>query len=132
MRDEGWDGIRLGGSSCCVYDYSAGTNSIGSNDDSDGDCNFDLTLTLEGGKTYPLELYSYDGTGPMTMYIERITSQYDINEDGVEDVNDIGFIISASAGLVDMTPIQAEKADFNNDGTVDAFDAAWLDKYWYA
>jgi hypothetical protein len=52
---------------------------------------------------------------------------YDINEDGFEDINDIGFIISASVGEVDMTAVQALKADLNSDGAVDAFDAARLD-----
>ena len=53
---------------------------------------------------------------------------YDINEDGVEDVNDIGFIISASVGEVEMTALQSAKADLNGDGAVDAFDAAVLDR----
>jgi hypothetical protein len=52
----------------------------------------------------------------------------DINEDGVEDVNDIGFIISASVGEVEMTALQSAKADLNGDGAVDAFDAAVLDR----
>ena len=56
---------------------------------------------------------------------------YDINEDGVEDINDIGFIISASVGEVDMTDVQALKADLNSDGTVDAFDAACLDRFFF-
>jgi len=56
------------------------------------------------------------------------TINYDINEDGVEDVNDIGFIISASVGEVEMTALQSAKADLNDDGAVDAFDAARLDR----
>ena len=56
------------------------------------------------------------------------TFNYDINEDGVEDVNDIGFIISASVGEVEMTALQSAKADLNDDGVVDAFDAAVLDR----
>lgn len=56
---------------------------------------------------------------------------YDINSDGVEDVNDIGFIISASAGNVEMTSAQAAKSDLNGDTVVDAFDAAWLDRLFY-
>ena len=56
----------------------------------------------------------------------------DINEDGVEDINDIAFIISASVGEVEMTASQSAKADLNGDGIVDAFDAAWLDRYFYS
>ncbi len=51
---------------------------------------------------------------------------YDVNEDGFEDINDIGYIVSASLGNVTLTAQQEEKADFDNDGIVDAFDAAEL------
>jgi hypothetical protein len=119
-----------------MIEIYCGTSTIDSDDDSGNNKNFDLTVDLTGGETYTIELYSwnnggYNNTGPMTMYIEKFYSQYDMNEDGVEDVNDIGFIISASAGLVDMTSSQEEKADLNGDGVVDAFDAAWLDRYWH-
>ncbi|MDO4846659.1 MAG: dockerin type I domain-containing protein [Clostridiaceae bacterium] len=53
---------------------------------------------------------------------------YDINEDGFEDIDDIAYIISASVGDVTLTERQAEKADFNADGVVDAFDAAELER----
>ena len=53
---------------------------------------------------------------------------YDINEDGYEDIDDIAFIISASVGAITMTASQEAKADLNNDGVVDAFDAAKLDR----
>jgi|GEM_PF-6278352 len=56
----------------------------------------------------------------------------DINEDGVEDINDIAFIISACVGEAEMTASQSAKADLNGDGIVDAFDAAWLDRYFYS
>ena len=56
---------------------------------------------------------------------------YDINDDGVEDINDIGFILSVSAGnTTDATAVQLAKADLNNDGVVDGFDAAELDRYY--
>lgn len=58
--------------------------------------------------------------------------KYDINEDDVEDVNDIAFIIASSVGEVTMTETQAAKADINSDGTVDAFDAAELDRIFYS
>ncbi len=57
---------------------------------------------------------------------------YDINEDGVEDINDIAFIISACVGEVEMTASQSAKADLNGDGAVDAFDAAELDGILFA
>ena len=57
---------------------------------------------------------------------------YDINEDGFEDINDIAFIISACVGEAEMTASQSAKADLNGDGIVDAFDAAWLDRYFYS
>ncbi len=58
--------------------------------------------------------------------------EYDINEDDVEDVNDIAFIIAASVGEVTMTETQAAKADLNGDGVTDAFDAAELDRILFA
>lgn len=57
---------------------------------------------------------------------------YDINEDDVEDINDIAFIIAASVGEVTMTETQAAKADLNGDGIADAFDAAELDRILFA
>ncbi len=56
---------------------------------------------------------------------------YDINEDGFEDINDIAFIIAASVGEIKMTATQEVKADLNGDRVVDAFDAAYLDKFLY-
>ena len=54
----------------------------------------------------------------------------DINEDGAEDDYDISFIISIDSGKeLNATASQLEKADLNNDGVVDAFDAALLDTY---
>ncbi len=66
--------------------------------------------------------------------------QYDINEDGIENINDIAFIISASVGEITLTTAQTERADLNADGVVDGFDAAELDRLmeaaglfdWYA
>nr|MCR4563629.1 dockerin type I repeat-containing protein [Clostridiales bacterium] len=57
---------------------------------------------------------------------------YDVNEDGTEDINDIGFVISASAGLVNKKDSRLLNADFNGDGVVDGFDAAWLDRMFYS
>ncbi len=58
--------------------------------------------------------------------------KYDINEDDVEDINDIAFIIAASVGEVTMTETQSAKADLNGDGIADAFDAAELDRILFA
>lgn len=58
--------------------------------------------------------------------------KYDINEDDIEDINDIAFIIAASVGEVTMTETQAAKADINGDGITDAFDAAELDRILFA
>nr|MCR4594903.1 dockerin type I repeat-containing protein [Clostridiales bacterium] len=101
---------------------------------SSGGKNFDLTVSLEAGKTYTLKfwtLYRYNigfDTDLITMYVERIYSQYDINEDGTEGIDDIAFIISASQGDISMTPAQTAKADIDGDGAVDGFDAAELDR----
>ena len=64
--------------------------------------------------------------------LSLIHLSYDINEDGYEDVNDIGFIISASAGLIDETDSRLSRADLNGDTVVDAFDAAELDRILFA
>ncbi|MBQ5995034.1 MAG: leucine-rich repeat protein [Clostridia bacterium] len=58
--------------------------------------------------------------------------EYDINEDDVEDINDIAFIIAASEGEVTMTASQSANADLNADGVIDAFDAAALDRIFYS
>lgn len=54
---------------------------------------------------------------------------YDVNEDGVEDINDVSFILSACVGEVNMTSSQASKAELTGDNAVDAFDAARLEIY---
>lgn len=58
--------------------------------------------------------------------------KYDINEDDIEDINDIAFIIAAYAGEVTMTETQVAKADLNGDGVADAFDAAELERILFA
>jgi hypothetical protein len=115
-----------------IYDVNG--NPIGKNDDHDfTNYNFDLTVSLEGGTDYiiMIDTFKHNVTAPMTMFIEKDGLQYDINSDGVEDINDIGFILSASVGNIEMNWAQALKADLNNDGAVDGFDAAWLDRYCY-
>ena len=74
-------------------------------------------------------VYDSDGvTEAMNVVISTSGLLYDINEDGVEDINDIAFIISASVGEIEMTASQSAKADLNGDNVVDGFDAAYLDR----
>ncbi len=56
----------------------------------------------------------------------------DLDFDGVIDINDIGAVISASAGNLNLTEVQEIVADYNLDGAVDGFDAAELDRYVYS
>ena len=108
-------------------------NQIGASGSGHG-YNFDTTVSLEAGTTYTLGFWPYyrynNGfdTDFMTMYVERIYSQYDINEDGTEGIDDIAYIISASQGDISMTPAQTARADIDGDGVVDGFDAAELDR----
>jgi hypothetical protein len=54
---------------------------------------------------------------------------YDINEDGVEDVDDIGFVLSVAVGSIsNATASQLAKADVNLDGAIDGFDVAAIDR----
>ena len=74
--------------------------------------------------------FVWDGVTALTQYkYYKTVGSIDINEDGVEDINDISFIISAAVGNVAMTSSQLARADLNKDTVVDAFDAAWLDRY---
>ena len=57
---------------------------------------------------------------------------YDINEDGVENFDDVAFIVAASAGETTMSATQIINADFDFDDNADGFDAAWLDRYFYS
>lgn len=59
-------------------------------------------------------------------------ANYDVNEDGYFDVNDVAFVMAASVGETEMTSSQEAKADVNVDTVVDAFDAAWLDRRFYS
>jgi hypothetical protein len=55
-----------------------------------------------------------------------------MDSDGTIDINDIGAVISASAGNLNMTEVQEIVADYNLDGVVDGFDAAEVDRYVYS
>ncbi|MBQ3889380.1 MAG: hypothetical protein II738_06515, partial [Clostridia bacterium] len=107
-----------------LYIYYNG-NPIDNNDDHDG-YNFDLTVALEGGKTYTLEIPSYDtvgvDTGMLTMWIERADLPYDINVDGVMDESDYDLVVLAALGDVTLTPVQQAKANLNGDDVIDVLD----------
>jgi len=58
-------------------------------------------------------------------------ANYDVNEDGFFDVNDVAFVMAASVGETEMTSSQEAKADVNGDTVVDGFDAAIIDRKLY-
>ncbi len=86
-----------------------------------------VSYANENGERMYIATVEFEGeTYTDTQYLD-----YDINEDGFEDINDIAFIISASVDEVTMTATQEAKADLNGDRVVDAFDAAYLDRFLY-
>jgi uncharacterized repeat protein (TIGR02543 family) len=94
----------------------------------------------DGSGTSYADGASLTPTANVHLYAQWVRD-YDINDDGVEDINDIGFILSVSVGnITDATAAELAKADLNSDGVVDAFDAAELDRLmeaaglfdWYA
>lgn len=97
------------------------------------------TPTYDGATPTKSGNYVFDAWTPALgnitadmIYTATFAMVYDINEDGVGDVGDIGFILSAAAGETAMSASQRSKADLNSDGVVDAFDAAWLDRYFFS
>ena len=92
------------------------------------------TAMANGTTVYTATATVGEGTNEQTFTATMTTgyTNYDINEDGAEDVNDIGYIVSASLGDVTLTAEQETKADLNGDGIVDAFDAAELDRILFA
>lgn len=98
------------------------------------------TTKADGSGTSYADGASVTPTANVHLYAQW-ERDYDINADGVEDINDIGFILSVSVGnITDATAAELAKADLNSDGVVDAFDAAELDRLmeaaglfdWYA
>jgi len=63
--------------------------------------------------------------------IDYIELYGDVDENGILDINDIGMILSASVANITLTNRQFDIADINKDDTVDAFDAAQLDRTIY-
>ena len=78
--------------------------------------------------------FCFKGTRGDTYWTNTSTKYYigDMNSDKVFDINDIGAILSASVGSLNMSEIQEIVADYNLDGVVDAFDAAELDRIMYS
>lgn len=54
--------------------------------------------------------------------------RYDVNGDGVININDCTLIQKYAASLAELTDEQLKKADCNNDGTVNVIDATTLQK----
>ena len=75
--------------------------------------------------------YSYFGSKA-----ESFTNTYkfefraigDADGDGIMDVNDIGAVMSASIGMLDIDENQSVVFDYNHDGVIDAFDVAAIDR----
>ena len=78
--------------------------------------------------------YCFIGTTGDTYWSNSATKHYigDMDSDGTIDNNDIGAVISASAGNLNMTEVQEIVADYNLDGAIDGFDAAEVDRYVYS
>ena len=76
-------------------------------------------------------IYCYIGSNAASFNSSKTAYLGDMDSDGTIDINDIGAVISASAGNLNMTEVQEIVADYNLDGAVDGFDAAELDRYVY-
>ena len=61
------------------------------------------------------------------VYLDVITKG-DFNTDGSVDINDVGGIMFATANELKITNKQRLSGDLNDDGVVDAFDAAAVDR----
>ena len=71
----------------------------------------------------------YKDSYAATYNTSKATFLGDMNFDGIIDIDDIGAVMSASVGLLDMTELQELVADYNIDTAVDGFDAAEVDNY---
>jgi len=78
--------------------------------------------------------FCFKGTRGDTYWTNTSTKYYigDMNLDKVFDINDIGAILSASVGSLNMTEVQEIVADYNLDGAIDGFDAAEVERYVYS
>lgn len=79
---------------------------------------------------YALVSYNRVKNGKTSLYdMSDVKKQrYDVNGDGVININDCTLIQKYSASLAELTDEQLKKADCNNDGVVNVMDATKLQK----
>ena len=79
---------------------------------------------------YALVSYNRVKNGKTSLYDMSDVKElkYDVNGDGVVNVQDCTLIQKYSADLAELTDEQLKKADCNNDGTVNVIDATTLQK----
>lgn len=79
---------------------------------------------------YALVSYSRVKNGKTSLYdmsdVKKL--RYDVNGDGVININDCTMIQKYAASLAELTDEQLKKADCNNDGIVNVIDATTLQK----
>ena len=116
------------------YLYDSNMDILESDDDGSGDLDFRIVYRFIAGRTYYLccKCYSSNVTGVFNASLKPVTG-YDVDSNGEEDINDIGFVMGLAAETIDgCTDLQFALCDRNNDGVVDAFDAAKLDREFLA
>lgn len=102
-------------------------------DDTDESYIFDGYMYFDGGVTYILNFFNYEGSEgiPYTVTSCIAASFYgeDVNGDGYIDSADAAAVLQYDLGLVDFTEDQVYAADANLDGVVDSADASMYLQY---
>ncbi len=89
----------------------------------------DGEYTVTGYKNYHLTFSgSLTVNGSSASFDITLVKKGEVTSDGEVDLNDLGMIISHSVGEISFNSSQIELADMNEDGVVDGFDAAILDR----
>jgi hypothetical protein len=67
--------------------------------------------------------------GPPVLVRVGIIGYGDVNGNGTVSPSDAAMVIKATIGMIELTPIQFEKADVSDDGKVTGYDAALIMQY---
>ena len=122
-------GLYIGGSDTPAYETRASGNDTEFRIKNIADGSY--TLKVSKNNHMPYESQVTIAASAVVLDI-HLLQKGDVNKNYVVDITDISLILNSCLGSDSLTPEERLIADIDDDGTVDAFDAAMIDRLIYA